>query len=793
MTTESCPWLGIEADPQVRHLEPSMTHVCHAQAPPADVDLDYQATYCLTAEHQGCWFYHEPEGAAPPTYVSPGERNGEDEYGPPPRRISLVGALPWIAVALVAVAVVGFYAIDLLRPKPAPTSTPESAAAAAAAATASPTATHTRLPTPGAVAAAPTPTFEFVAPTATPTPYPGGAIYALSPGAGAAGWVASDESRGNHLGDSYLYTGLFDGVTYHGALQFDLSTVPRGATIHAGVLEIAGLDGARLGGSGVWEVRVLEPQADEGWSRLTFQDVHNAPVQWTLPPALGVGDVAEGLVNLFELSREQLRDLEARLMEEHYSLSLRLDGPLAGENSLFAWDSGYGPVTQGYRPRLLLNVGAPPETPIPTGSPPPTATPEWVVVTSTPTPANAVTAAAIALRQTVQATTTGLPTATPLFVATATPRYVFVTHTPTPANSATAEYRRELATARVVLTGTPTPTPPNLATVEPVVLPWKPTPENVMTAAAIAAQATAWATTTGTPTPLPGFVVTATPRYVVVTQTPTPENAATAAYWSAVARAHVVLTGTPTPAPPNLVTATFTPRPTKTPVLVWENQITPEATRTGTPAPTPLPPIPRVLRGKIAFLSDRALGEEERSQLERDGVEPEQRDPGVYLLDPGTGRVARLTARWPYEQAKVLQRLSPDNKYAAGVRAGERGVNVYVTELSTGVSWAVTYDQALSYDPAWSPAGAWITYVSQEYGNDDIFRVNPQGAEKQRLTFNTWEWDKHPTYSPDGAQIVFWANRVTGRRQLWIMNADGSNQRVLLHSRYNDWDPVWIK
>jgi TolB protein len=137
--------------------------------------------------------------------------------------------------------------------------------------------------------------------------------------------------------------------------------------------------------------------------------------------------------------------------------------------------------------------------------------------------------------------------------------------------------------------------------------------------------------------------------------------------------------------------------------------------------------------------------------------------------------------------------LSPDGEYEAGVQTGERGLNIYVTQLSSGVSWAVTYHRAVSYDPAWSPAGDWIAYVSQEFGHDDIFRVNPQGAEKQRLTFNDWEWDKHPTYSPDGSQIVFWSNRESGRRQLWIMNADGSDQRVLLRSEFNDWDPVWIR
>jgi TolB protein len=71
--------------------------------------------------------------------------------------------------------------------------------------------------------------------------------------------------------------------------------------------------------------------------------------------------------------------------------------------------------------------------------------------------------------------------------------------------------------------------------------------------------------------------------------------------------------------------------------------------------------------------------------------------------------------------------------------------------------------------------------------------MNADGTNVQRLTFNSWEWDKHPTWSSNGNQIVFYSNRETGRRQLWVMNADGSGQRRLLDSPYNDWDPVWVK
>lgn len=672
-----CPWLGMEQDRAIRHTEPQESHRCYARQVPAGIAFDHQVWYCLTDQHPSCIYYRQP--SVPPlrapelTPLTP----AEDEVGPPPRfptwRVWL-----WAAVAVVALVVLYYYGSALLTPLPRPT--PSAIVMPSPSSSPTLTVTPTSMPVQ-----APNP--ASTGPTATPTPYPGGRIYVLTPQAKDAGWVASDEARGNHLGDSYLYTGVFDGVIYHGVFQFDLRWVPRGATIHAAVLEISGLDARRLGASGVWEVRGLAREADADWSRRTYQDVHNAPVQWSFPPALSVNDLRIGEPNAFVLSAEQIRDLEQRLLDEHYTVSFRLDGPLTGENSLFAWDTGYGPATRGHPPRLWLSVGAPPKTPIPTGSPPPTdtptptETPEWFVVTNTPTPANAITAAVIALRE------------------------------------------------------------------------------------------TAWATTTGTPTPLPQYVATATPLYIVVTRTPTPATYATAVYLRALATAYTILTGTPTPTPHNLATATFTPRPTRTPVYIWLDD------EENTPTPTPtMPAVPSVLRHKILFLSDRS-GKTE-----------------VYMLDPASGRVARLTAAWPYEAAHQTESRAPDGRAWAYVQKDGRGVlQIHVYSRYYGGSWQVTFNTGMNYDPVWSPTADRLAFVSTEEGNDDIFVIDVDGKNQHRLTINSWEWDKHPSWSPDGQQIVFYSNQGSGRRQLWIMNADGSGRRILLSSPYNDWDPVWVK
>ncbi|KAI1709070.1 WD40-like beta propeller repeat domain-containing protein [Ditylenchus destructor] len=59
----------------------------------------------------------------------------------------------------------------------------------------------------------------------------------------------------------------------------------------------------------------------------------------------------------------------------------------------------------------------------------------------------------------------------------------------------------------------------------------------------------------------------------------------------------------------------------------------------------------------------------------------------------------------------------------------------------------------------------------------DIYKVNEYGNIIARLT-NTPGYDAEGAVSPDGSQIVFTSMR-TGDPELWLMDADGSNQRQL--------------
>jgi TolB protein len=268
------------------------------------------------------------------------------------------------------------------------------------------------------------------------------------------------------------------------------------------------------------------------------------------------------------------------------------------------------------------------------------------------------------------------------------------------------------------------------------------------------------------------MIATITPSPPVVTLTPTPANPATATRAAAYATAVAMTTGTFTPMPGNARTPTFTPTATRLPLVMW---VTPAPTFT----PTPIPPetMARNLVGRILFLSDRG------------GPTP------LYALDPRSGQLYAVTQEWPYKLAQIRERRSPDGRYDVLVREDDRGkpqLVIYEPYYNTTRDLTSGGEDG-SWDPVWSPRGDAIAYVSGDSGSDEIYVINPDGTNIRRLTNNGWEWDKHPSWSPDGSRIVFWSNRAGGRKQLWIMNADGSNQLPLIASSYNDTDPIWVK
>ncbi|HEV2499169.1 MAG TPA: Tol-Pal system beta propeller repeat protein TolB [Terriglobia bacterium] len=92
--------------------------------------------------------------------------------------------------------------------------------------------------------------------------------------------------------------------------------------------------------------------------------------------------------------------------------------------------------------------------------------------------------------------------------------------------------------------------------------------------------------------------------------------------------------------------------------------------------------------------------------------------------------------------------------------------------------------------PTWSPNGMFVAFswAVVETGTYDIYAINIGTGQITQLTHNAGSNDR-PWWAPDGRHIVFQSNR-TGKREVWIMLADGTHQKQLTTQGEN-WDPSW--
>ena len=152
---------------------------------------------------------------------------------------------------------------------------------------------------------------------------------------------------------------------------------------------------------------------------------------------------------------------------------------------------------------------------------------------------------------------------------------------------------------------------------------------------------------------------------------------------------------------------------------------------------------------------------------------------GIYILDTNSNTLIDLT-----DELKMGKEIawSPDGKKFTF----SSGIYTYIVNVDGTNKKRLTTDGGNS---SWSPDGKKIAFDSERDGNAEIYVMDADGSNQINLTNNPAN-DRDPVWSPDGKKIAFSSNR-DGNYEIYVMDTDGSNQINLTNNPADDRFPDW--
>ena len=171
------------------------------------------------------------------------------------------------------------------------------------------------------------------------------------------------------------------------------------------------------------------------------------------------------------------------------------------------------------------------------------------------------------------------------------------------------------------------------------------------------------------------------------------------------------------------------------------------------------------------------------------GLDDENSRTDIFLIDRDGAKVRRLTdtaagvesvPSWSLDGAKLVYVFTP---------AGQGG-SIWVMDADGSNQKLLSSSSVDESHPSFSPDGTQIIFTSDRDGDDDIYVMNENGLNVRPLTSNN-AIDRGSSWSTDGSRIVFASNRDGGSPEIYIMDSNGANQTRLTYDPAFDVDPRW--
>lgn len=146
----------------------------------------------------------------------------------------------------------------------------------------------------------------------------------------------------------------------------------------------------------------------------------------------------------------------------------------------------------------------------------------------------------------------------------------------------------------------------------------------------------------------------------------------------------------------------------------------------------------------------------------------------IYTAMPNGKRTRRLTSG---AHSNTSPRWTPDHSRIVFVSNRSGSESIFIMNADGSNQVQLTNSGCNDRNPAPSPDGTLIVFQRPCAGGG-LFLVTADGATLAQVTDNST--DAEPSWSPEGARIIFASARINPLSDIWTVNVDGTNVIRLL-------------